>query len=113
MIDPRLIREQLETTMDKLSCMREVQRPAKGWLRAVREALGMTGKQFARRLGVSAPRVTVLEKDELSGGVTLNSMRQAIQDSHVTYEHVFGHTLGEWCESALVRSHEQVPRKTE
>ncbi len=75
----RLIREQLETTMDKLSCMREVQRPAKGWLRAVREALGMTGKQFARRLGVSAPRVTVLEKDELSGGVTLNSMRQAAE----------------------------------
>lgn len=75
----RLIREQLETTMDKLSCMREVQRPAKGWLRAVREALGMTGKQFARRLGVSAPRVTVLEKDELSGGVTLNTMRQAAE----------------------------------
>jgi len=75
----RLIREQLETTMEKLSCLRDVQRPARGWLRAVREALGMTGKQFARRLGVSPPRVSVIEKDELSGSVTLNTMRQAAE----------------------------------
>jgi len=74
-----LIREQLETTMDKLSCLRGVQRPAKGWLRTVREALGMTGKQFARRLNVSPPRVSALEKDELSGGVTLKTMRQAAE----------------------------------
>ena len=74
-----LIREQLEITIDKLSCMRGVQRPAKGWLRAVREALGMTGKQFARRLNVSPPRISTLEKEELSGSVTLNTMRQAAE----------------------------------
>jgi len=74
-----LIREQLETTLESLSCMRRVKRPAKGWLRAVREALGMSGKQFARRLGVSPPRVTALEKDELSGSVSIKTMRQAAE----------------------------------
>ncbi len=73
----RLIKEQLEETMSRLSCLRDVQRPAKGWLRAVREALGMSGKQFARRLGVSAPWITALEKKELSGSVTIKTMRQA------------------------------------
>ena len=74
-----LIREQLETTMEKLSCMLGVQRPAKGWLRAIREALGMSGKQFAQRLDVSPPRVTALEKDELNGAVSLKTMRQAAE----------------------------------
>ncbi len=75
----RLMLEQLDATFDRLSCLRTVQRPAKGWLRAVREALGMSGKQFARRLGVSPPRITTLEKEELTGSVTIKTMRQAAE----------------------------------
>ena len=75
----RLIRYQLESTLENLSCLRSMQRPAKGWLRAIREALGMSGKQFSRRLGVSPPRISVLEKDELNGSVSLKTMRQAAE----------------------------------
>ena len=75
----RLIQEQLDTTLDRLGCMRDVKRPAKGWLRSIREALGMSGKQYARRLGVSAPWVSSLEKKELSGSVTIKTMRQAAE----------------------------------
>jgi predicted DNA-binding mobile mystery protein A len=75
----KLIQEQLDATLAKLACIREVQRPAKGWLRAVREALGMSGRQFARRLRVSAPWITALEKKELTGAVTINTMRQAAE----------------------------------
>ncbi|MDW7773045.1 MAG: mobile mystery protein A [Desulfobulbaceae bacterium] len=75
----RLIQEQLDMTLERLACMRDVQRPTKGWLRAVREALGMSGKQFARRLGVSAPWVSTLEKKELTGSVTIKTMRQAAE----------------------------------
>ncbi|MBU0909513.1 MAG: mobile mystery protein A [Proteobacteria bacterium] len=75
----RLIQEQLETTFARLSCLRDVQRPAKGWLRAIREALGMSGRQFAQRLGVSPPWVTSLEKKELSDSVTIKTMRQAAE----------------------------------
>lgn len=52
-------------------------RPPKGWLRAIRDALGMTTTQFARRLGVSQPRITELEQSEVSGGVTLHTLQQA------------------------------------
>lgn len=75
----KLIQEQLDATLARLACMRDVQRPARGWLRAVREALGMSGRQFARRLGVSAPWITTLEKKELAGAVTINTMRQAAE----------------------------------
>jgi predicted DNA-binding mobile mystery protein A len=73
----RLIREQLETTLGRISDVKDVQRPVKGWLRAIREALGMSGKQFARRLGVAPPRITALEKNEMSGSVTIKTMQQA------------------------------------
>lgn len=75
----RLILTQLETTLDRLDCLRIVQRPAKGWLQAIREALGMSGRQFAQRLGVSPPWVTNLEKKELTGSVTIKAMRQAAE----------------------------------
>ena len=40
-------------------------RPPAGWIRAVREALGMSSASFAERLGVSPSRVSQLERAEL------------------------------------------------
>jgi predicted DNA-binding mobile mystery protein A len=54
-------------------------RPPKGWLRAVRNALGMTSAQLAQRLGVSQPRIIELEKSEASGTVTLNTLQRAAE----------------------------------
>jgi DNA-binding transcriptional regulator YiaG len=53
----QIARRQLDTTLAKFSEMKRMQPPAKGWIRAVREALGMSGKQLAGRLQVSQPRV--------------------------------------------------------
>lgn len=53
--------------------------PPRGWLRAIRNALGMTTAQFARRLSVSQPRVVELEKSEVSGAVTLNTLQRAAE----------------------------------
>ena len=54
-------------------------RPPKGWLRAVRDALGMTTAQLARRIGVTQPRIIELEKAEISGTVTLHSLQRAAE----------------------------------
>ena len=54
-------------------------RPPKGWLRAIRDALGMTTAQYARRLGVSQPRIIELEQSEVSGGVTLKTLQRAAE----------------------------------
>lgn len=54
-------------------------RPPKGWLRAIRDALGMTTTQFGKRLGVSQPRIVELEQSEVSGSVTLNTLQRAAE----------------------------------
>ncbi len=48
---------------------------SEGWLKTVRTALGMTGLQLAKRLGVSKSQVSKTENSELSGSVTLKTMQ--------------------------------------
>ena len=53
--------------------------PPKGWLRAIRDALSMTGVQFARRLGVRPQSVETLEKSEANGTIQLKTLRRAAE----------------------------------
>jgi len=69
----------LDRRFTALRRLSENPRPPKGWLRAVRDALGMTTAQFARRLGVSQPRIIELEKSEVSGSVTLHTLQRAAE----------------------------------
>jgi predicted DNA-binding mobile mystery protein A len=52
-------------------------RPTKGWVRAVRDALGMTTKQLGQRMGVSQSRIPELEQAEIAGNITLKSLERA------------------------------------
>lgn len=69
----------LDKRFSSLRPVAKVQRPPKGWIRAIRDALGMTTTQFARRLGVSQPRIVELEKSEQGGNVTLNTLQRAAE----------------------------------
>jgi predicted DNA-binding mobile mystery protein A len=51
-------------------------RPRSGWIRTIREAVGMSGAAFARRLGMSQAGVAKLEAAEASDTITLASLRK-------------------------------------
>jgi predicted DNA-binding mobile mystery protein A len=75
----RIVRQQLDKTLSGYAIVKQTAPPVKGWIRAIREALGMSGKQLAKRLNVSQPRIPKLERDEVSGVVSLKTMRQAAE----------------------------------
>lgn len=75
----RLILEQLTDNVGRFSQLKDTPPPVKGWIRAIREALGMSGVQFAKRLGVAPSRLAILEKAEVAGAVTIRSMRKAAE----------------------------------
>lgn len=79
-----IIRQQLDTTLASLKAA-NTQVPVKGWIRAIREALGMSGKQLAQRLKVSQPRIPRLEQDELTGSVTIKTMQQVAEALDCTF----------------------------
>ena len=57
------------------------------WVRSVRKKLGLKGFQLAELLGVSAARVSVLEKDEARGAVTLKMMDKAAKAMGCRFEY--------------------------
>ena len=48
-------------------------KPATGYVRAIRESLGMSAEQLARRIGVSRATIVTLERSEARGRITLAS----------------------------------------
>lgn len=72
-------RQRLDERLLPLKPIDRYRAPPKGWLRAVRDALGMTGVQFARRLGVSPQSVDALETSEAAGSVKLDTLRRAAE----------------------------------
>ena len=53
--------------------------PPKGWVRAIRDALGMSARQLAERLGVQQQRIARIEQDEKQGRVTVNTLRNVAE----------------------------------
>ena len=51
--------------------------PGGGWIRAVREALGMTQVQLAARLGLARQSIQDFEKAEAERRITLDSLERA------------------------------------
>jgi len=75
----RLIREQIQKQLEKTDCLLNVQVPYKGWIKVIKEALGMNGRQLAERMGVTRQRISILEKQELEGSVTINTMKKSAE----------------------------------
>jgi predicted DNA-binding mobile mystery protein A len=72
--------EQLDKRFAKLKPLaNEAARPSRGWIRALREAIGMTTGQLAKRLGVQQPRIIELERGEATGNITVKSLERAAQ----------------------------------
>lgn len=75
----RLVLDQLDRTFEALRPLQTLSRPAKGWVRAVRDALGMSGRQLAERLGLTKGRISAIEQDEVAGNVTLKTMQRVAE----------------------------------
>jgi predicted DNA-binding mobile mystery protein A len=70
---------QLQQIHDQLSIWKACAlspRPGSGWVRAIRESVGMSAAAFARRLGMSHAGVRKLESSEASDAITLASLRK-------------------------------------
>lgn len=68
---------------ERLSALKPENRftpPPKGWIRAIREALGMTGAQFGLRVGGIRPQsIADIEKSEAMGSIQLKTLQRAAE----------------------------------
>jgi len=90
----------------------DFQRPPRGWIKAIREALGMTTAQLGRKLGVSQPRIVKIEKSETDGSITLGSLERTAQalDCRIVYALVPRKSLKEVIDE---RAHQKAKKRLE
>lgn len=72
-------RKQLDKRLNPLRMRQPFERPSRGWVKAIRESLGMTTTQFAKRLGITQPAAIKLETSEKNKLITLNRLERAAQ----------------------------------
>jgi predicted DNA-binding mobile mystery protein A len=70
-------RQLLDTHFAEWQPLRELARPPRGWIRAVRDALGMSAATLAARLGTTGSAVIRLEQSEAADRVRLDTLRGA------------------------------------
>lgn len=112
---PALARKHLDQRLAQLRQAEGLARPPRGWLRAIRDALGMTTAQLARRIHVDQSRITRLEQAEVEGSVTLKTLRQAAEGLGCTLvyalvptrplEDMLQERAGEIADRQLARTH--------
>ena len=74
---PRLARQKTRQLDDELVVADIPSRPRSGWIAAIRQALGMSKTQLARRMNIVRQSLNDLESNELKGTITLASLRNA------------------------------------
>jgi|SRR5271165_719347 len=72
-------RSQLDQRFRQLGPPKRFTPPVRGWIKGIREALGMSTAQLARRLKIKQPSVVDLEKSEAKGSMELATLRRVAE----------------------------------
>lgn len=79
---PKLLalhRSQLDARLNSATPVGRITSPPRGWIHAIRTALGMSQTQLARRVAVSREAVSKWEAREVTGSITVSTLRQGAE----------------------------------
>lgn len=73
---PRVARQMTRQLDDMLAAVELPPVPRSGWIASIRQALGMSKTQLAKRVGVTRPSLDELESNEVRETITLASLHK-------------------------------------
>ena len=74
--DKKLIRDQLSKKLQKLKPLLQLPVPKGGWIKTIRESLGMTTYDLADRAGLNQSRISRIESAEAKGKIKLSTLEK-------------------------------------
>jgi predicted DNA-binding mobile mystery protein A len=72
-------RQRLDERLQAFKAVKDAKTPPKGWVRAIRDAVGMSRVQLAKRLTVRQQSVEKLEASEANESIQLKTLRRAAE----------------------------------
>ena len=90
-------RSRLDARLSPLRSLTGEPRPHTGWIRAIRQALGMSGRELGERLGVSQQTIPSIERSEEHETIKLETLRRTADalDCDLVYFLLPRHSLDE------------------
>ena len=85
----RRARTSLDTRLAALGPAEQFSPPRGGWVRAIRDALAMSAADLGRRMNVTGPAVSALERSERDGTARLDTLRRAAAAMNCTLVYAF------------------------
>lgn len=79
--------QQINNKMFKFALLTQVAVPPVGWIKAIRQAVGMSMQQLGNKLSVSRQAVMDIERREQDGSITIKSLREVarVMDMQLVY----------------------------
>ena len=89
------VRTYYDARLERYGLLIDEPRPPRGWIRAIRDSLGMSSTELAHRMAVGQATVSGLEQSEVRGTIRLDSLQRAARalDCDVLYYFVPRTTL--------------------
>ena len=75
----KLQRAQVQERIDQFDKIKDKQRPGEGWVKTIRQALGMSNAALAKRLNCSPANIAAMERREKAGTISIELLEQAAQ----------------------------------
>lgn len=69
--------QQIDSKLLQYTILQKVIIPSGGWIKSVREALGMSLQQLGNKLGITKQSVHHIERREAEGAITLKALKDA------------------------------------
>ena len=84
--DRKLMREQLD---QKLTGLKALRIPEAGWIKGIREALGMTINDLAERMGIDPSRMRRIEYADKRGDLKLSTLKRVAESMDMDFVYGF------------------------
>jgi predicted DNA-binding mobile mystery protein A len=68
--------QQLNNKMSGFATLKQVALPPTGWIKAIRNAIGMSMQQLGNKLNISKQGIMDIERREKDGSITLKSLKE-------------------------------------
>ena len=85
----KMIREQLDKKLAALRDFSASGAPQQGWIRAIREALGLSASQLGKNAGLHQTRISRLENAEKNGNLKLSSLQKIARGLNMRFVYGF------------------------
>lgn len=85
----KMMRVQIQEELDDIVALVRKPAPKKGWINAIRQALGLSGYELAKRLGCAQSNVAAMEKREQAGTISLHALEEAAKAMNCRFVYVF------------------------